>query len=179
MKRCRYLRVSRHAISSHHNTISKVSNKTILSIIFFAGLVLTYYLTDLYLKSNFYESGEAYMKGAGHLLNEHFAKGIFFITTRHLLGGTFLFGFIFSLTSIQDRKMPFKILNILAIVVLGLTISYFIFKLVEIPRNGDNYQWNRIIEIALPWLFRVVALYTSYWLIKKLSGILDQIEHAC
>ena len=56
--------------------------RALLSLLCLVGILLTLYLTNLFLKSNFYENGEAYMKGFGHLLEENRVKGIFFITIR-------------------------------------------------------------------------------------------------
>lgn len=146
-------------------------SKIVVVSLFFIAFLLTCYLTDLYLKSNFYERGEAYMKGAGHLLQEDFLKGIIFLTTRHFFASTFLFCIPFSSTNISNKKILLKQFAIMALLIAGLAFTYTLIKLPDLLNNDYNNQQNKLIETILPWLLWVAGFYAAYRLIKKLKTL--------
>src|SRR6187455_524945 len=81
------------------------------------SLILTFYLTDLYLKQNFDFKGEAYMKGPGHLIRENFWKAVLFLVTRHLLVSTSCFFLLFTLVGREARRQIYNVLLGFAIAV--------------------------------------------------------------
>lgn len=119
-------------------------------------------MTDSYLRINFSNNGEAYWKGAGHLLNENLPKGLFFIISRQFLPPFFLFVILFSMI-VNDiaRKILFKYINVLAIVILILTSIFILYKTVE-TYPSLNDQLYKIIEMSLYWYLKVFGFYIGY-----------------
>jgi multisubunit Na+/H+ antiporter MnhB subunit len=136
-------------------------------ILFFSiiALILTYYLTNLYLESNFSYNGEAYLKGAGHLLREDFRKALVFLITRHLMASTILCFLGFSLLLKEARKQLFKTLSYAAVGIAVLVLAYTILQVYNIYVNGYDVK-DRTIEIALTWSSRVMGFYLGFWLSK-------------
>src|SRR4051812_47478715 len=101
-------------MNSHQNSI-KGLNRTIITLTLIVGVILIYYLSNLYLKNNFPYAGEAYMKGSGHLLSEDFTKAIIFLIIRHFVAAVFLFSLVFLLSTPVHRAAVYKILNTVAL----------------------------------------------------------------
>jgi hypothetical protein len=136
-------------------------------LLYIIGTILTYYITEKYLRNNFAYNGEEYWKGAGHILRENLSKGLFFIICRQLIPATFIFGLVFALTDKTARKVIFRITNVFALIILSIVFFYILYKVIEIY-NEKNDQLYRIIENALTWLLKVVGFYFGYILTKLL-----------
>ncbi|RYZ24950.1 MAG: hypothetical protein EOO10_19530 [Chitinophagaceae bacterium] len=115
----------------------------------------------MYLKQNFAYNGEAYMKGAGHLLREDFWKAIIFLTVRHLLVSSSCFFLLFGLVGKEGRRQFYKMLLYIAIAVVFLTVGYSLYQVINMATEGYDRQ-ERIIEIALTWLLRVGGFLIGY-----------------
>ena len=151
-------------------------NRMITAISFFAALVLSCYLTDLYLKNNFYAKGESYWKGAGHILKEDLAKGLAFIIAREFLCTFFLFGFFFTSTGPANRRTLFRLLNVLTLVTVSAVFIYVLVKLFDVLNNSYDRQ-DRLTEIALTWLLRAAGFYIAYRWVKKTQKKQNSIQH--
>jgi hypothetical protein len=149
-----------------NNSTEKMKSKHLIFLFCLTGIVLTLYLTNLFLKSNFYENGEAYMKGFGHLLEENRSKGIFFVTTQNLFVSIFLSVFLFSLVSLSDRNLAYKILSLIGATIILATLAYTIYQLYNVWYNGYD-RLDRIIEIAITWSSRVLGFFIGYWVTKQ------------
>jgi|GEM_PF-6294454 len=136
-------------------------------LIGFITLFLSFYLTDLYLKQNFEYRGEAYMKGAGHLIQEDFWKAILFLSTRHLLVSTSCFYLFFGLAGNDSRRQLYKVLFYVAIAVVVVTLGYTIYQISNIITEGYDRE-DRIIEIALTWLLRATGFFLGYRLANSI-----------
>jgi hypothetical protein len=144
--------------------------KALIFLLCLTGIISTFYLTNLFLRSNFYENGEAYMKGFGHLLEENRSKGIFFLTTRNLFVCMFLSILFFNLTSPNDRKPALKILFTIGAAIILATLLYTAYQLYNVWNNGYD-RLDRIIEIAVTYISSVLGLLIGYWLTKlKIKG---------
>ena len=152
-------------MNSHQHSI-KGLNSTISILTLIVGLVLTYYFSNLYLENNFPYAGEAYMKGAGHLLSEDFTKAIIFLLSRHLVASAFLFSLVFLLSIPVHRVTLFRIFNSVALTALSIIIIYTVYKLFDISSNGYYDQLNRVIEISLTWILRIAGMYIANFLTK-------------
>jgi hypothetical protein len=145
---------------------NKFIGKTLNLLLWLSALILTFYLTDLFLKANFSYNGEAYMKGAGHLLKEDFWKGLFFITTRQLFAATIIFYLLFWILPKEIRQIIFKILTPIWIIIIALTLLYAGIKIYDVIDWGYD-RTDRIAEITLTWLIRATGFFWGYWLVVK------------
>lgn len=145
-------------------------------LIGFITLFLSFYLTELYLKQNFEYGGEAYMKGAGHLLQEDFWKVILFLSTRNLLVSISCFFLLFGLVGRESRKQFFKVLFYVAIAVVAVTLGYMIYQVSNIIKE-DYDREDRIIEIALTWLLRAAGFFFGFRLANSIFGDSSQRKY--
>jgi hypothetical protein len=99
---------------------------------------------DAYLKSNFSYNGEAFLKGYGHLLRENWPKGLFFISLINFIPALLLSYLFFLFQSKKDRRTSFKIVRIIAFIVLVLTTIYVGEKTVDIV----YYQYDRVDRVV-------------------------------
>ena len=142
----------------------------VLSAAFFlAACLLTFYLSQLYLKFNFTYNGEAYMKGAGHLLREDFTKAVLFLIARHLFASVFLVSSIFVLTGSSARKSIIKFFNIISILIVVFIVAYIFYTVNDVFQYPFFSDPSRVIEICLTWLLRVGGIYIGYYLIAVLN----------
>jgi hypothetical protein len=133
-------------------------------LIFFGGvvaLVLTYYLSEVYLEALFSYDGEVYRKGHGHLLREDFWKALLFITTRQLLASTILSFLWFSVFSPESRRQLFRGLSFMALAAVITVLGYAVYQVMNISSEGYDRK-DRVIEITLTWWLRVTGFYTGY-----------------
>ena len=140
--------------------------RALLSLLCLVGILLTLYLTNLFLKSNFYENGEAYMKGFGHLLEENRVKGIFFITIRNLFVSIFLSLLFIHLISPNNLKFGYTILLIIMSTIFLATLLYTGYQIYNALNNGYSRS-DRILEIAITWVSRGSGLFIGYWLARQ------------
>jgi hypothetical protein len=151
-----------------NNTITR---KILFIVLGLVGIILSYYLTSLYLRNNFYDAGEAYHKGAGHLLQENFGKGVAFISLRHLMASTLLFTMFFSLVNTSSRRLSIKILTIIATAIMILVLTYACLKYFEArnyQRTADQMHiFNRTLEIVLTWTCNVLGIFMGYVITKR------------
>lgn len=134
------------------------------------GIILTIYFTNLYLSLYFYANGEAFSKGFGHLLRENLLKGIFYISTLNLFLTIFITILFLNFFNQNYTTVASKILLYIALTILILLFTYLFFE-----RNNiaDGYiDKERIIEIILMWLCRVIGVLTGCFIIKNLSKLL-------
>ena len=153
-------------IEAYDNSTEKMKSKLLIFLVCLTGSILTLYLTNLFLKSNFNENGEAYMKGFGHLLEEDRSKGIFFVTIQNLFVSIFLSIFIFSFVSSNERKFAQKILFLIGSTIILIILLYTNYQLYNVWKNGYD-RMDRIMEIAITWTSRVLGLYIGLWLTKQ------------
>lgn len=151
-----------------------MSNKTLTTLFLVTGLILSYYLTGIFLNDNFEAHGAAYAEGEGNILQEDFFKGILFIAARHFFTAMFAFSFLFMLVGSATRKKLFRIFDLVAFAVITTIICYTFFKEIDIFKNTHPEQYNRLIEIDLIWILRSAALYAGYWLANKLDNVLNK-----
>lgn len=146
----------------HQNDSFLFIRRALVILLSLIGIILVNQMTDSYLRINFSNNGEAYWKGAGHLLNENLPKGLFFIISRQFLPPFFLFVILFSMI-VNDiaRKILFKYINVLAIVILILTSIFILYKTVE-TYPSVNDQLYKIIEMSLNWYLKVFGFYIGY-----------------
>jgi hypothetical protein len=147
----------------HPDTFKPKAHKILAFLLGVIALVLTLYSTDVYLKSNFSYNGEAYFKGVGHLIRENFWKAIVFLGSRHLLVSTIVSFMLFSLMSKEGRQQLFRMLSYVALAIIVLVLVYTAYQVYNIINEGYDRE-DRIIEIALTWLLRVLGFYAGYWL---------------
>ena len=152
-------------IEVFNNSTEKMKSKLAISLFCFTGIVLTFYLTNLFLKSNFYENGEAYMKGFGHFLEENRSKGIFFVTTQNLFVCIFL-SILCSLAFPNDKGFVYKIIFLIGSTIILAVLAYSIYQLYNVWYNGYD-RIDRIIEIAITWTSRVLGFFIGYWVTKQ------------
>lgn len=148
-----------------------IKTKIILFVLCVSGIILSFYLTSLFLRNNFYDDGEAYHKGAGHLLQENFGKGFAFISLRHLLISTLMFTIFFILVSKSSRRLTFKIFAIISTVAMILVLTYAGMKYIEVKNFHQTTEimqfFNRTIEIVLTWTCRVLGFLLGYLITKR------------
>lgn len=125
------------------------------------ALVLTYYLTEVYLEVLFSYGGEAYRKGPGHLFREDFWKALLFITTRQLLASTLLSFLWFSVFSPESRRQLFRGLSFLALAAVITVLAYAVYQFINISSEGYDRK-ERVIEITLTWWLRVTGFFVGY-----------------
>jgi len=135
--------------------------KTTLITILFTGFIAAIFLTEQYLESNFLNNGEAYMKGAGHLPSENFSKALLFLIARHLLISTILSLFFFISFGMEKRRQLFKWLTYSGLAVFTILALYSVYQINNIIANGYDGT-NRIIEITVIWLCRLLGLFIGY-----------------
>ena len=100
------------------------------------------------LKPQFFNNGEAYSKGYGHILSENFTNGLIFLVTRHITTYTiFIFPTILAISQYQKLLTFF---NIVAILTLLCGILFFSYKSYIIHYNSYD-GINRVIEIGVMW----------------------------
>jgi uncharacterized membrane protein len=116
------------------------------------------------------------MKGAGHLLQENFWKAILFLTIRHLLVSTSCFFLFFGFVGKEGRKYCYKILSYVAIATIVLALGYTFYQ-VSNTMNEDYDRADRLVEIALTWLLRVIGFFIGYKLANALSKHSSQQEY--
>src|SRR4051812_40337069 len=102
------------------STTKKMHNFLVATL----ALVLTYLLTYLFLATNFSYNGEAYYKGAGHLLRENWWKGLFFIATQELIATTLLFYLLFLVLPARLQQYAFKVFCVISAVVVAMVLLY-------------------------------------------------------
>src|SRR5690606_1509372 len=123
---------------------------------------------DDYLESNFAHQGESYFKGYGHLLREDMAKGLFYVSLMSFVPVLMLSFFFFQLLEKESQLIAYKIMRILALLVLALTLLYAFDKISEF-RIGDTRQDARVIEISTTWILRVAGFFCGYSLLKTVK----------
>jgi hypothetical protein len=143
------------------NTISLKAFRIGVFLIVLAALALTFYLTDLYLRTNFVYYGEAYMKGAGHLLQEDFWKAILFLTTRHLLLSSCCFFLIFGMMGRESRRGFYRTFRYVVFAILAILSAYIIYQVWNVFTAAYDRE-ERMIEIALTWILRVTGFFIGY-----------------
>jgi len=150
--------------------------KVINYIFWIVLLILSLYMTDLYLRLNFSYDGESYYKGAGHLLREDFWKAIFFIVAQQLLISTILFYLIFISVNGLMRKWIFKSLIIIWSLIIGLVLIYAGIKIYDLY-NSDFSNKERIIEIVLTWIVRLTGFVIGYiFAINNVGLMLNRLK---
>ena len=135
-------------------------------LIGFILIFLTYYLSELFLEANFFEQGEAYYKGEGHLLRENLWKGIGFIIPRHFLPFAIIFYLIFYFLEGEKRIKAFLFMRNIWISVMATILIYVGVKIYDVIRWGYDGEM-RILEIFLTWVCRTGGFFWSYWLAKQ------------
>jgi hypothetical protein len=141
---------------------------------FLAGVlfvILTVEVTHMLLKYNFRYSGEAYWKGEGRLLDEHFWKGILFLFIRHLGLSTCGFYMLFGFFAEGDRKWLFRVLLYPVISIIVMTTAYTIYQAVQMYTEGYDIT-NRVVEIAMTWGLRVAGYLLGYRLANRVFNAL-------
>lgn len=138
-----------------------------LSIFFgcFICIILTFILTNQYLSINFYANGEAFSKGYGHLLQENLSKGIFYVSMLNLILTVFLTIIFLNFFNRNNISVALKILLIIMVIIIILFFSYIFFEWNNII-NGYIAK-ERIIEISLMWISRLIGIFTGYFIAKK------------
>lgn len=154
-----------------------LNSKTFKILICLLGLTISYYLSELYLSSNFEYFGESYRKGLGHLLWENFTKGFFFVFTKELLLSFFLSSIIYFSIGNEIHSISKKIILPIWILILIPITIYIGIKVYDVYSWGYDGK-NRIIEISLTWYTRALGFYISYLLISKLVHI-EREKHYC
>jgi hypothetical protein len=143
-----------------------IKSRTIKIIASILGLIISFYLSEIYLESNFNDFGESYRKGFGSLLWENFAKGSFFVFTRELLISLFFSSFIYFIIQNNIKNIFKKIVVPIWILIL-LAVTIFVgIKINDINTWNYNLKY-RIIEISLTWYTRAFGFLISYLIITK------------
>ncbi|MEZ4849754.1 MAG: hypothetical protein R3B93_14300 [Bacteroidia bacterium] len=136
----------------------------------FILIYLTYYLTEVFLETNFSFQGEAYYKGKGHLLKENLWKGIGFIIPRHFLPFAIIFYLIFYFLEGEKRIKAFLFMRNIWISIMATILIYVGVKVYDVISWGYTGKM-RILEIFLTWVCRTGGFFFAYWLIKKKDRI--------
>jgi hypothetical protein len=136
--------------------------KILISVVL---LGLTFYLTDWFLKENFSDNGEAYLKGAGHLLQEKFWSGLFFLVVRHLTVSALLFYLLFIIVGENGKAQAFHLLRWVAFTTLATLLVFLIYQASNIV-SKDYDRKERIFEIGVTWFLRVAGFFVGFWLTK-------------
>lgn len=136
----------------------------------FFGIALTIllgfclYLSN-FLESNFAYQGESFFKGYGHILIEKPKQGLIFVIAVNLISPISIFYLFFLLLEKEVQVITYKILRIVAFLILTLTVSFVGIKLGDIT----NYMLTgneRLVEIIFTWPLRVLGFLLGYQLIK-------------
>lgn len=150
------------------NNIKKRIIKLVLGVFL---LLLTIYLTNLYLKTNFAYSGESYYKGSGLLLREDFWKAIFFLTMQQFLISSIVFYLIFSLVNRLTKRWLYRFLVVVWSVIIGLVLIYTGLKIYDLFYS-DFTNKEKLIEIVLTWFFRALGFVLGYVFANKNFGLI-------
>lgn len=138
-------------------------------IIYTFGIATTFYLTNIFLKTNFYQNGESFMKGYGHLLDENKPKGIIFVLTLNFFVSYFISSILYNLIEIVNYKALDKILLVLGFTILFCTLIYVFFQL-----NNSYINTNRIVEITITWTSRLFGILIGSMAHKKITMIINK-----
>jgi hypothetical protein len=63
----------------------------------------------------------------------------------------------------EGRQQLFRMLSYVALAIIVLVLVYTAYQVYNIINEGYDRE-DRIIEIALTWLLRVLGFYAGYWL---------------
>lgn len=129
-------------------------------------LLLIICFANLYLKANFEYQGEAYYKGRGYLLKEDFWNTIFFLIMQQFMISASVFYLFFTILNKLTRKWFFRIFIILWCIIIGTILIYLSFKTYDLIFS-DFSNKERLIEIMLIWVLRVLGFFLGYYLVDK------------
>ncbi|MES2545300.1 MAG: hypothetical protein V4548_10470 [Bacteroidota bacterium] len=139
--------------------------KIVLILCCFIAIILSYCLTEYYLTTNFLDLGEAYKKGEGHLLDENFNKGLFFIISRGILIFFFTSSILFLI--FEKNLKPFlKFTLVIWGVILLIEFLYFGLKIYDVFYH-DYENINRLIEMFTNILSEFSGFLLGYFVILK------------
>jgi hypothetical protein len=120
-----------------------------------------------FIRSNFAYRGEAYYKGAGHILREDYLKGLI-LTVFYPMTFWFLIAFIV-MTLVPKEKITTRIIIVLAGVYAALILLYGGMKTYELWAGTFQNQ-ERLIAIVAAGLSRVVGITLGCWLAIKVNA---------
>lgn len=142
--------------------------KVWFALLVIISCVALLYSSHLILVNEFHYHGEAYYKGAGHLLQEDLVKGLLVLCTDQFIW-SFLFSLIlfYSLNS-EIRTMAFKIICS----IIGFIALLVCFNFEEnLHHYSDNFHsFCRGLDYIITWCSRLVALVASYYLVGWLRN---------
>jgi hypothetical protein len=124
-------------------------------------LALTFYGTEWYREQYFSYRGEAYLKGAGHLLREDFRSALLFLIPRHFLGSGGFFILLFLYLGPETGKTGYRLFRYVALATLFFLLAYTVYQVMHVV-SGAHEQADRIIEIALTWFLRIAGFFIGY-----------------
>ncbi|WP_194778600.1 hypothetical protein [Pararhodonellum marinum] len=146
-----------------------MGSEKILKIFGFIVLAFLFYGIPLYyaqqvLSENFYQGGESYFKGAGHLFRENLKLGLF-VSLAIQIFGTAIFAFILFLSlDTTVRTMAFKILLVIFSIILIMALFFYGKKLTYFSTDFNSF--SRSLDITSAWICRILGITLSYLIVN-------------
>lgn len=138
----------------------KVLKVAIFILVTFIILGTPLYFSQKLLNENFYENGEAYFKGAGHLLQENFILG-FCISVIDKVFWTAVISFIlFVCLNIIVRRIVFRL--IFAILLMTWIVVLIRYWKETLNYKGDYHAFCRSVDIISEWTSRICGLTLAF-----------------
>ena len=144
-----------------------IKTKIFKIVVSFICLIISYLLTEEYLKNNFEDLGESYRKGFGGILWENLEKGLFFIFTREFLTFFFLSSIIYFILGTIGRLFFKKVIFPIWIFILFLVTTYVGMKVYDTYFGDYGNRNNRLLEIFVMWYTRALGFLVCYKIITK------------
>jgi hypothetical protein len=133
---------------------------TIFIMVTFVLYGIPLYVSQKLLAENFHENGEAYFKGAGHLLQENFKLGFCISVIDQVFWTAILSFLLFVCLDKVVRKFAFRL--IFAIFLLTLTVVLNRYWKEALNYEGDYHNFCRSVDILSKWTSRIFGLTLSY-----------------
>lgn len=138
----------------------EVLRVTIFIPITFVMFGIPLYISQKLLTENFYDNGEAYFKGEGHLLQENFRLGFCISVIDQIFWTAILSFILFVCLDRVVRKLAFRI--IFALLLLILTIVLLRYWKEALNYEGNYHNFCRSIDILSKWTSKILGLTISY-----------------